>query len=80
MFKILGAKKGFTESSVLSRTSSYGFLGLCENLENSDVFIVNFWTYLTPFSSVFIVNFEQVNVSWLTTRKPLTIFCKISPQ
>ena len=24
-------------------------------------FFVNFWTYFTPFSNVFIVNFEQVN-------------------
>ena len=35
MFKILGAKKGFTESSALSRTTSYGFLGPCENLEKN---------------------------------------------
>ena len=25
------------------------------------------WTYLTPFSSVSIVDFEQVNVSWVQT-------------
>ena len=25
-------------------------------------------TYFTPFSSVFVVNFEQVNVSWVTIR------------
>ena len=31
----------------------------------SGVFIVMFWTYFTPFSSVPIVDFEQVIVSWL---------------
>ena len=25
-------------------------------------------TYFTPFSSVFFINFEQVNVSWVTIR------------
>ena len=25
-------------------------------------------TYFTPFSSVFVVNFKQVNVSWVTIR------------
>ena len=29
----------------------------------SDVFIVNFKTYFTSFSIVFVVDFEQVNVS-----------------
>ena len=28
-------------------------------------FIVNFWSYFTPFSCIFIVDFEQVNVSWV---------------
>ena len=27
--------------------------------------IVKFLTYFTPFSSVYIVDFEQVNVSWV---------------
>ena len=27
------------------------------------IFIVNFEHYLTPFSNIFIVDFEQVNVS-----------------
>ena len=43
---------------------------------HSGAFIVNFWTYLTPFSSVFIVNFEQINVTWVAARKSLTIFAK----
>ena len=30
----------------------------------SGIFIVNFWTYLTPCSSVSVVNFEQVNAGW----------------
>ena len=29
-------------------------------------FYYELWTYFTPFSSVPIVNFEQVNVSWVT--------------
>ena len=29
----------------------------------SGVFLVNFWAYLTPFSSVSIVDFEQINFS-----------------
>ena len=32
---------------------------------SSDVFFVNFESYLTYFSSVFIVDFEQVNASWI---------------
>ena len=28
------------------------------------VFIVNLWIYFTPFPSVSIINFEQVNLSW----------------
>ena len=35
------------------------------------VFTVNFKTYFIPFYSVFIVNFEQVNVSWVIT-SPIT--------
>ena len=27
-------------------------------------FYCQLWTYFTPFSSVFIIDFEQVNVSW----------------
>ena len=29
-------------------------------------FYCQLWTYFTPFSSTFIVDFEQVNVSWVT--------------
>ena len=30
----------------------------------SGVFIVNYGTYFTPYSSVSIINFEQVNAGW----------------
>ena len=33
----------------------------------SEVFIVNFETYVTPFSSVSIGAFVQVNISWEVT-------------
>ena len=33
----------------------------------SGVFIVNFEPISTPFSSVSIIDFEQVNVSWFTS-------------
>ena len=32
---------------------------------HSGVFIVKFWTHFTPVSRVFIVEFKQVNVSWV---------------
>ena len=35
------------------------------NWRRSGVFIINFGTYFTPCSSVFIVNFEQVNTGWV---------------
>ena len=35
------------------------------------IFIINFATYFTPFSSVSITDFEQVNVSWVATNVPL---------
>ena len=39
----------------------------------SGVFIISFEkTYFTVFSSVFVVDFEQVNVSWYSTRKDQT--------
>ena len=44
----------------------------------SGVFIVNFETYLTSFSSVPIVEFEQVNVSWeclMLTNNTTTVIC-----
>ena len=44
----------------------------------SGVFIVNFETYLTSFSSVSIVEFEQVNVSWkclMLTNNTTTVIC-----
>ena len=34
-----------------------------ETLEKDVKYIQSYWTYLTPFSSVSIANFEQVNVS-----------------
>ena len=41
------------------------------------------WTDFTPFSSVFVVNFEQVNVSWAATLPCLdsdeSIFVNIPP-
>ena len=33
-----------------------------------------FWTYFTPFSSVSIVDSEQVNISWESTKTNLTHF------
>ena len=36
---------------------------------NSGVFIVNFYKYSTPFSSVSIVDFEQVNVRYVISVK-----------
>ena len=33
IFPILGAKKIFSENPALSRTTSYGILGPCQNLE-----------------------------------------------
>ena len=35
----------------------------------SGVFIVNFETYFTPCSSVYIVNFEHVVAGWATIKK-----------
>ena len=33
----------------------------------SGIFIVNFLIYFTPFSSVSVVNFEQLNAGWVIT-------------
>ena len=35
-----------------------------------NVFIVTLYTYLTPFRSVSIVDFEQVNVTWEVFLRP----------
>ena len=32
------------------------------------------WTYFTPFSSVSIVNFEQVNAGWAVTHSVIVVF------
>ena len=38
-------------------------------------------TYFTPFSSVSIVDFEQVNVSWVQNKVPLYFnTCQYSPE
>ena len=37
------------------------------NWRRSSVFVVNIWTYFTHFSSVSIVNFEQVSTCYLAT-------------
>ena len=36
IFPILGAKKNFLENLALSRTTSYGFLAPCQNLEETN--------------------------------------------
>ena len=43
------------------------------------VYLLLTWTYFTPLSSVFIVNFEQVNVSWVEN-KVYTGFCTWSQE
>ena len=37
-------------------------------------FYCKLWTYFIPFSSVSSVDFEQVNVNWVITRLPRTIW------
>ena len=36
IFPILGAKKFFLENKALSRTTTYGFLASCQNLEQTN--------------------------------------------
>ena len=55
------------------------------NNENTSIwyFRCYLWTYFAPFSSVFIFDFEQVNVSWvMRTKKPLIklLLSLISPE
>ena len=44
----------------------------------SGAFIVNFKTHFTPCSSVFIVNFVQVNAGWVTLPKQ-SVQCLLNP-
>ena len=37
-------------------------------IERSAVVIVDFETYFTPFSSVSVVDFEQVNATWVVCK------------
>ena len=34
------------------------------NIDVVPVFLMFLWTYFLPFSSVYVVKFEQVNVCW----------------
>ena len=44
------------------------------NNKNTKTIIVNFEHIFTPFSSVSIVNFKQVNVSWVSKMQILPCF------
>ena len=54
-FPVFGQNRRFCQN-----TGKYGW-------RRSDVFYCQLWTYFTPFSKVSIADFEQVNVSWVTT-------------
>ena len=45
---------------------------------SSGVFIINFETYFTPFSSDSVVNFEQINVCWLISYEENRLVRQIS--
>ena len=53
--------KDIVDIVCLSRPYPFNFF---KGWRRSDVFIVNFWTYFTPCSSIFIVNFEHVITGW----------------
>ena len=69
----------------VSKRNTRSRCGICSKLttktpewrhsRRSGVFIINFWTYFKPFSSVSIVNFEQENARWVYTLEEKHDFC-----
>ena len=44
---------------------------ICTSFSSSWCFYSLLWIYFTPFSGVSIVDFEQVNVNWVDTLRPI---------